>query len=149
MTFAAFLGVIMFTLLISIAALHIAWGFGVVWPARNERQLVSWVVGAKGVQKMPPLSQCLIAGTGIACFAFVALLLSDTVASPLSAKWVDMLGMLTAFTFAGRGIAGYFPSWRRRFSQQPFATFDQYSFAPLCLLLAAGFAALVLFRIIP
>jgi hypothetical protein len=58
-----------------------------------------------------------------------------------------MLGILTAFVFAGRGIAGYFPSWRRRFPQQPFATFDQYSFAPLCFALAAGYAALVLFRI--
>lgn len=149
MTFASFLGVIMFTLLFSIGVLHIVWGFGVVWPARNERQLVSWVVGAKGAQKMPPFSQCLIAGVGIILFGVVALLLGNAVRSPLSAKWVDMLGMLTAFMFAGRGIAGYFPSWRRRFSQQPFATFDQYSFAPLCLLLAAGYVILILFRIIP
>ena len=147
MTFAAFLGVMMFTLLISIAALHIAWGFGVVWPAQNERQLVSWVVGAKGLQEMPPLSQCLLAGIGIGFFGFVALLLSNAIPSPLSPQWVTMIGALSAFVFAGRGIAGYFPQWRRRFPQQPFATFDQYSFAPLCLALAAGYATLVTLRI--
>ncbi len=147
MTFAAFLGVIMFTLLISIAALHIVWGFGVVWPAQNEKQLVSWVVGAKGLQKMPPFSQCLLAGIGIGFFAFVALMLGNAISSPLSPRWVTMIGILSAFVFAGRGIAGYFPQWRRRFPQQPFATFDQYSFAPLCLLLAAGYATLVILRI--
>jgi hypothetical protein len=58
-----------------------------------------------------------------------------------------MIGILAAFVFAGRGIAGYFPAWRRRFPLEPFATFDRYSFAPLCLALATGYASLVLFRI--
>ncbi len=149
MTFAQLLGVMMFTLLFSIGVLHIAWGFGVVWPAKNEKQLVSWVVGAKSIQAMPPFSQCLIAGIGIMLFGLVALLLGNAVRSPLSHKWVDMLGMLTAFAFAGRGLAGYFPGWRRRFPQQPFATFDQFSFAPLCLLLAAGYVTLIILRNIP
>lgn len=138
-----YLGVMMFTLLISIAALHVAWGFGVVWPARNERQLVSWVAGAKGVQNIPPLSQCLLAGIGIGFFGFVALLLSNALPSPLPALWTKAAGILSAFLFAGRGLAGYLPQWRRRFPQEPFATFDRYVFAPLCLLLAAGYATLV------
>ena len=144
-----FLGVMMFTLLFSIGVLHIVWGFGVVWPAKNEKQLVSWVVGAKGIQAMPPFSQCLIAGTSIIVFGIIALLLGNAVPSPLSAKWVDMLGMLSAFAFASRGLAGYFPSWRKRFPKEPFATFDQYSFAPLCLALAAGDTALIILRIMP
>jgi hypothetical protein len=146
-TFAQFLGVTMFTLLASVAALHVAWGFGVLWPAKNERQLVSWVVGAKGMTKMPSLAQCVIAGTGIFVFGLIALLLGNALRSPLPPRWITMIGILTAFVFAGRGIAGYFPAWRRRFPLEPFATFDQYSFAPLCLALAAGFATLVLFRI--
>jgi hypothetical protein len=147
MTFAAFLSVMMFTLLASIAALHIAWGFGLIWPAKNERELVSMVVGAKGMTKMPSFAQCIVAGGGIFVFGVIALLLGNALYSPLSARWVTMIGILSAFVFAGRGIAGYLPQWRRRFSQQPFATFDQYSFAPFCLLLAAGYATLVLFRI--
>ena len=149
MSFVQFLSIMMFTLLTSIAALHIAWGFGVVWPAKNEKQLVSWVVGAKGMQKMPSLSQCLLAGSGIFGFGVVALLVGNAIQTPLPPKFVTALGALTAFVFAGRGIAGYFPQWRRRFPQQPFATFDQYSFAPLCLVLAAGYAVLVFFRITP
>lgn len=144
-----FLGVMMFTLLASIAALHIAWGVGLVWPARTERQLVSWVVGAKGAMTMPNLAQCLLAGATIFAFGLIALMLANALRTPLSPQWVTMIGILTAFVFAGRGIAAYFPQWRRRFPQQPFATFDQYSFAPLCLLLAAGYAMLAFFRITP
>ncbi|MBK8008592.1 MAG: DUF3995 domain-containing protein [Rhizobiales bacterium] len=144
---AIFLGVMMFTLLLSIGVLHIVWGFGVVWPAKNGKQLVSWVVGARGIHAMPPLPQCLIAGIGIIFFGIIALLLGNAVASPLSPEWVNMLGMLSALIFAGRGVAGYFPSWRRRFPQEPFATFDRYSFSPLCLVLAAGYVALVILRI--
>ena len=92
MTLTMFLAVMLFTLLFSIGVLHIVWGFGVVWPAKNEKQLVSWVVGAKGIQAMPPFSQCLIAGTSIIVFGIIALLLGNAVPSPLSAKWVDMLG---------------------------------------------------------
>jgi hypothetical protein len=149
MTLAQFIGVMMFTLLASIAALHLAWGFGVMWPAKNERQLVSWVIGAKNHTRMPSLAQCAAAGTGIFIFGVVALLLSNSLNSPLSPRWVTMIGFLTAIVFAGRGLAGYLPAWRRRFPQQPFATFDQYSFAPLCLLLAAGFALLTYLRINP
>lgn len=140
------IGIAMFALLMAIALLHVAWGFGVVWPAKNERQLVSWVVGAKGVQKMPPRWLCVVTGIGIALFAFIALFLSNAVTPPFSRRWVNMLGMLCALAFLSRGLAGYFPSWRRRFPQQPFATFDQYSFAPLSLALAAGYAALVILR---
>lgn len=147
MTFAQFLGVTMFTLLASIALLHVAWGFGVVWPAKNERQLVSWVIGAKGMTKMPSLAQCLAAGTGIFVFGLIALLLGNALNSPLPPRWITMIGILTAFVFAGRGIAGYLPAWRRRFPLEPFATFDQYSFAPLWLALATGYASLVFFRI--
>lgn len=149
MTFAMFLGVMMFTLLASIAALHVAWGFGLIWPAKSERELVSMVVGAKGMTTMPSLVQCLIAGGGIFAFGVIALLLGNALHSPLSPQWVTMIGVLSAFVFAGRGIAGYVPQWRRRFPQQPFATFDRYSFAPLCLALAAGYAALVILRINP
>ena len=104
------------------------------------------VVGAKGMTTMPSLTQCLIAGGGIFLFGVIALLLGNAIWSPLAPQWVTMLGMLSALVFAGRGIAGYLPQWRRRFPQQPFATFDRHSFAPLCLLLAAGYATLVMLR---
>lgn len=149
MSVVQLIGTMMFALLISIAALHVAWGFGVVWPAKDERQLVSWVVGAKGARKMPPAWLCVVTGLFIAFLAFVALSLGNAIASPFPQRWVTMMGVLSAFAFFGRGLAAYFPSWRRRFPQEPFATFDQYNFAPLCLLLAAGYAALVILRINP
>ena len=36
------------------------------------------------------------------------------------------------------------PAWRRRLPEEPFATYDQRYYGPLCLALAAGFATLIL-----
>ena len=41
-------------------------------------------------------------------------------------------------------IAGYLPAWRRMYPREPFATRDVRYFSPLCLLVAAGYAALLL-----
>jgi hypothetical protein len=148
MTFAAFLGVMMFTLLISIAVLHIAWGFGLIWPAGSEKQLVDWVVDRKGKQTMPSLWLSAVNGIGIALFAFVALMLGRAIVAPFSDRWVEMLGMLIAFALAGRTVGGYFPSWRRNYASRSFANFDNYSFAPLSLVLTIGFVVLVILRVI-
>jgi hypothetical protein len=47
---------IVFLLLAAIAALYVAWGFSLRWPARDERSLVALVIGATGKTKrsLPP-----------------------------------------------------------------------------------------------
>jgi hypothetical protein len=46
-----------------------------------------------------------------------------------------------AAIFLARGIAGYTPTWRRRFYDEPFTTFDKRYYSPLCILLGLGFVA--------
>ncbi len=132
----------MFLLLASIAALHAAWAFGHHWPARDERQLVSQVVGQAGRASMPGRTQSLVAAVAIFTAGVIALLLLAPRASAILA-----LGALAAAIFAGRGIAGYLPAWRRMFSQEPFAMLDRLIYSPLCLCLAIGFAALIADRL--
>ena len=88
-----------------------------------------------------------------ACFA-VAAVLAGVAAWPLFAagllpeawpRWLTLLaGAGMAAVFVGRGLAGYASAWRRRFSEEPFASLDRLAYSPLCLLLGAGYIALLI-----
>ena len=136
------MAVLVFLTLTAIAALHVAWGFGMAFPAANRHDLFHLVVGATARRKMPDLFQCLAAAAAIFLSGATALLVAGTVTLPLPFWSVTALGVLVALVFAGRGFAAYTPVWRRRFSKEPFATMDRNWYGPLCLLLAACFAVL-------
>jgi hypothetical protein len=136
-----------FLLLTAIAVLHMAWGFGLCWPAHDERSLVALVIGATGRSRMPSLARCLIAAAAIFAAGLVALALAGTIATQVPAILVTVAGVLTVLVFVGRGIAAYAPAWRRRYSQQPFASMDRTWYGPLCLLLSAGFIVLTIGRV--
>ncbi len=133
-----------FVILSVIALLHAAWGFGLRWPARDERGLVALVIGATGRSHMPSLVECLRAAGAIFAAGLVALLLAGVIAVPLPPLLVMLAGAAVTLVFTGRGIAAYVPAWRKRFAQQPFARLDRRYYGPLCLLLALAFAWLVL-----
>jgi hypothetical protein len=139
--------ILVFLVLTAIAAFHVAWGFGATFPAANREDLFHLVVGAAGPAEMPGLLQCLAAATAIFLAGTVALLVADLVRLPLPSPLVTALGALATLVFAGRGAAPYTAAWRRRFPKEPFATLDQSWYGPLCLLLAACFAALVIKRV--
>ena len=134
--------------LIAIAALHAAWGFAVRWPARDELSLVATVVGATGRTRMPGPSACLAAAAAICAAGLVPLALANIVAAAASPALITSIGMLTAAVFGARGCAAYSSTWRRRFSQQPFANLDRNWYGPLCLVLAAIVLLLVVKRVL-
>jgi hypothetical protein len=142
------IAVTVFLLLTAIAGLHIAWGLGLRWPARDERGLVALVIGATGQTRMPPLAQCLAAAAAIFAAGVVALLLAGVIRVPLPPGFVTLIGALVFFVFAGRGIAAYVPAWRKRFAQEPFARMDRTWYGPLCLLLAIVFFVMTIGRMV-
>jgi hypothetical protein len=141
------MAILVFLTLMTIAALHVAWGFGMTFPAANRDDLFHLVVGATRQTEMPTLPQCLAAAAAIFSAGAVALLVADLVKLPLPSWVVTALGALVTLVFAGRGVAAYTPAWRRRFAKQPFASMDQSWYGPLCLLLAACFATLLIKRV--
>ena len=141
------LAVAVFVLLSAIAALHVAWGFGMRWPARNERELVATVIGAKRREHLPSLAQCFAAAAAIFGAGCVALLMSGLVDSLLPRHMLTIAGIVLLGVFALRGIAAYLPAWRNVFSQEPFARYDQLYYAPLCLFVALVFALLLIERL--
>jgi hypothetical protein len=141
------LAVIVFAVLVAIAALHATWGFGMRFPAKNERELVALAIGEKGRTEMPDLRQCLVAALAILAAGFVALLLIRMIRVPLPPGFVTLAGGFVATIFAARGIAGYLPFWRARFSQEPFGTLDRWAYSPLCFALSAAFVTLLISRL--
>jgi len=140
------LAIALWAVLAAIATVHAAWGLGSHWPCESEEVLVRTAGGTPGATRMYPPSSC---------FA-VAALLAGVSAWPLFAvgllpeawpRWLTQLsGAGIATVFVARGMAGYFPAWRRLQSAEPFASLDRRYYSPLCLLLGAGFLIILLLR---
>jgi hypothetical protein len=131
-----------FIVLTAITAIHVAWGVGMRWPRRTEAELVTTVIGHKR-DTMPSPSQCYLAALAIFIPGAIALMLAGLVQTPLPPWLVLLAGAGAASIFAGRGIAGYVPAWRALHPREPFASLDRHYYSPLCLMLAAGLAALL------
>jgi hypothetical protein len=131
-----------FIVLTAIAVIHVAWGAGMRWPRRTEAELVTTVIGHKR-DTMPSPSQCYLAAFAIFIPGAIALTLGGLVQTPLPSWLVLLAGAGAALVFAGRGIAGYVPTWRARHPRQPFASLDRHYYSPLCLMLAAGLVVLL------
>ena len=112
------------------------------WPRETEAELVTTVIGHKR-GTMPSPSQCYLAALAIFIPGAIALVLAGVVQTPLPPWLVPLAGAGATLVFAGRGIAGYVPAWRARHPREPFASLDRRYYSPLCLLLAAGFIALL------
>ncbi len=86
----------------------------------------------------------VLGAAAIALTALWPLLLAGTIRAPLPHALLIGIGSAIAAVFLARGVAGYLPAWRRGHALEPFATWDRRFYAPLCLLVAAGYAALLL-----
>ena len=77
------ISVTIFAVLAAIAVLHLAWGFGVHWPAGSERDLAALVVGKTGRHRMPGLAACVAAATAIFVAAVIALAAGHGINGPV------------------------------------------------------------------
>ncbi len=130
---------VIFTVLAVVSIVHIGWAFGMAWPAKSRAELPAMVAGVPNSNPMPPAALTLIVAAGIFGFGIAAIwgvgMISLGALDPYRG-WV--LLTITAI-FALRGVATYLPFGPLQASVQPFRTLDLRYFAPLCLLLAAGY----------
>jgi len=139
-----FAGVII-TILAVLSAMHVLWGLGIWWPVRDEARLARTVVGQAGDAGMPP---------GPACFAVASALGAAALLTGQIAGWhllgflpgwvVTIGGWIVVAVFLFRGAITYTAPWHRLLPAEPFRTFDRLAYAPLCLGLGGGVAALLL-----
>lgn len=121
-------------MLFGLATLHVYWGLGGAWPARDERGLVEMVVGDTPDMKMPGLFACLV----------VTALLTLAALAPLSAlgwfalPFARLMTWGAAAVLALRGIGGLFETrFRPQIVGRPYARLNVRLYSPLCLALAA------------
>jgi hypothetical protein len=127
-----------------IAVLHASWGLGNHWPADSGERLAKAAVGTPGITRMPSPTQCFAVAailTGVASWPLFAVgLLAEA-----WSRWLTLLaGAGIVAVFLGRGIAGFTSAWRSRFPEQPFASYDRAYYSPLCLVLGAGYLAILI-----
>lgn len=128
----------------AIAALHVYWGLGGVWPGHDEKSCARAIAGFRGIERMPSLAASLAVAAALLAAAVVALALAALIRVPMPSALLVLAGAGAAAIFLGRGVAGFTPAWRRLTPEQPFARNDRRFFSPLCLAIGTGFGILVL-----
>jgi hypothetical protein len=131
-------------LLSAIAGLHAYWGRGGLWPASSEDELVATVIGNARARRMPSPGLSLLVALAIAVTAIWPLLLEQMPGVAATRPFILLGGLAIMAVFLLRGVAGFLPAWRRLHPREPFASYDRRYYSPLCLLIAAGYAVLLL-----
>lgn len=133
------IGAALIAVLLAIGALHLYWGLGGRWPGHDDASLVSIVAGAKS-GRMYGLAACAAVAFALASAAAVvgvrhSVIMSSGVAWIVTAGYVVLI-----LVFALRGLAPYFTPAYEYARGTPFFDLNRLYYAPLCLLIAAGFA---------
>ena len=125
-------------LLTAIAALHLAWAFGLRWPAPKDGSLAAYVSGSR---RDPGRGVTITVASAILSGAAVIVAFSSPLAPRAMAPW----GWLLALPYAGltavfllRGAAGYVPAVWRYAERTPFQRLNRLYYSPLCLLIGGG-----------
>jgi hypothetical protein len=138
------LAILLSVVVFFIAAIHAYWGLGGYWPAASAERLAKTAIGTPNVKMVPSASSCFAVAAVLAGVASWPLFAAGWVPAAWP-HWLTLLaGAGIAAVFVGRGLAGYTSAWRRRFSEEPFASLDRLVYSPLCLFLGAGYIALLI-----
>lgn len=121
------------SVLATIAALHVSWGFGASFPFEDQEQLADSVAGSRA---LPGRRECLAVAGLLACAAG---LVADVLPIGAATRRVGVLGV--ASVLAGRGalgVAGRTGSIVPWTPSTHFERLDKRYYGPLCLLLSTG-----------
>ena len=124
--------------LLLIAALHVYWGLGGVWPGTDAADLAARVAGFAGEPSPPSAFASFRVAALLVYSAVVALVLGGLIESPFPFFLLGPSALTITLIFLARGVAGYTSAWRRLTPAQPFARLDRLYYSPLCLLIGAG-----------
>ncbi len=136
--------IVLALVLAAIAGLHAYWGRGGLWPAASEDELIATVIGNASARRMPSPGLCLLVALVIAVTAIWPPLLAQGSSAGALRPVILLGGFAIMAVFLLRGVAGFLPAWRRLHPREPFASYDRRYYSPLCLLIAAGYAVLLL-----
>jgi hypothetical protein len=128
-------GVLLAVLLTVAAVLHLMWAAGVMWPFRDERDLLRKVFS--DAEALPPTVATLGVGAALLGAAYLALAgIWTSLRLPFVADWLYVLGLwVVVGVMALRGIAE--PIFYIFKPANPdYQRLDRLVYSPLCVLLA-------------
>ena len=129
-------------ILLLITAAHVYWAIGGIWPGTDGASCARAVVGFRGVDAMPSRFACFAVAACLGLVTLWPLALEHVFATPFDGVGLSATAIMIGLAFLARGVLGFTPWWRRMAPEQPFARLDRRFYAPLCLLIAAGFLVL-------
>ena len=130
----------------AIGLLHLAWGLGLRWPGTDEASLAAMVVGRTRGGRMPSRPLTFLVAAAILAGAALVVAVSAP-GLPAGLFGLALAGYVAVdLVFLLRGVAGFIPAVWRYAEGTPFHRLNQLYYSPLCLLIAAGFTANLLFR---
>ncbi len=139
------IAVLLFIVLIAIAGLHAYWSMGGLWPGASERELIDTVVGDPRMEQMPAREATLVVAALLILSGVIAIAVGGVIPAPV---WLtSLLGIGVGLVFFARGVAGFFFEKIAWETVEPFTTMNLRFYSPLCLVIAAGFFALVAARL--
>lgn len=144
------MGWALFCVLSLIAAIHVYWAFGGLWPAQTVEGLIHTVIGDPRFERMPPVWMTIAVAVAILCAAWIALERSNIVR--FLPRWMVTMGCWVLMAaFALRGLSAFLVAAGIRTVSpvltEPFATNDLWLYGPLCTLIALGFLSLTFRKI--
>ncbi len=141
---AALVGNIQALLLTIAGAFYLLWAAGSTFPFANEQSLARSVIGHRGITRVPSRRAFLYLGVLLLAAALAAFLMGGFSEMYSASKVVlAPLGLILAFVFLIRGVAGVLPAFERAAPEQPYLRLNRRLYSPFCLLIGAGFLFLV------
>ena len=138
------IALIIFFITLLVSLIHIGWGFGLVWPAKDQQSLVKAVIGEPNMHLMPSKKLLLIIAFAFFISGVFALWGGYIIAPPLPLWIRELILFLSAFAFGTRGLAPFLIAKQLGERTQPFKTLDRVLYAPLSLIISIGFIILLI-----
>lgn len=145
MKYSRIIGWALFCVLTLIAAIHLYWAFGGLWPAQTVEELIYTVIGDPRFERMPPAWMTIAVAIALLIAGLIALERAGIVR--FLPRWMVTLGCWVLIAvFALRGLSAFLVAAGVRTVStaltEPFATNDLRLYGPLCVLIAVGFLSL-------
>ena len=127
--------------LVALAAVHAYWGLGGRWPGHDDASLVERVVGRTKGMRAPSPAACFAVAAALLAGAALVWLHSGRLLTGWAAAATTVGFWGAALAFLLRGLAGFVPAVFRYAEGTPFHWLNRTFYSPLCLAIAAAFAA--------
>lgn len=132
---------LVFTVLVAIALLHIHWGVGGIWPAPSGEALLETVVGerSRGPRKrsMPGVAACFIVAALLLVAGALPLMVRDLLPVVVPASLASFGLWMATGVLALRGLGGFFERrLRPGIVGLRYDRLNRVFYSPLCLVLA-------------